>query len=100
MLDQAITALFATLEEPSKPLALWKLHYEQQCSEKPDSQIKDNSVIFSHPSVDLAFDDERLEQVQKAWAAIVDGDEGEGFLRFSAPQGTDMEDVEDGVRDL
>jgi hypothetical protein len=78
---------------------LWKVHYEQQCSEKSDMQIKDDSIIFSHPSVDLAFDDETLEQVQKAWAAIVDGEEAQGFLRFPA-QDTGMEDVEGGVADL
>jgi hypothetical protein len=92
--------LFTTFEESPRPQVLWKLHYEEQCSERPASRIEDSSIIFSHPSADLAFDDETLEQVQMAWSAIVEGEEGDGFLRFPAWQEPDVDDVEDGVKDL
>jgi len=60
------------------------MHYEQVCSVKPEVQIQDRTISFPLPSADLVFDDEVIEQVRLAWAKIVDGEEGEGFMRFAA----------------
>ena len=80
------------MEEAQTPRVLWQMHYEQTCSAKPELRIHDRTISFPLPTADLAFDDEVIEQVRLAWARIVEGDEGEGFMRFPARE--EGEDVE------
>ena len=93
-LDDAIGRLLFTVEETQTSSVLWKMHYEQTCSAKPELQIQGKTLWFPLPSADLAFDDEVIEQVRLAWARIVEGDEGEGFMRFPAREEGDEVEVE------
>lgn len=58
------------------------MQYEQHCDREPTLSINDKTIVFAKPSPDLAFDDKILDQVKEAWKVIVNGEEGDGFLRF------------------
>lgn len=91
LLDKAVNALLAAVDEPEIPKVLWKLQYEQQCSLDTSLQTDGHTIVFPRTSPELVFDDKILEQVMEAWQTIVGGEEGEGFMKFPARE-DQMED--------
>ena len=67
---------------------LWSLTYSQQStseggqsSEDPELEIHDRNIIFSDPSVDLAFDDRVLREVRRVWQQVTGSTSG--FMEFA-----------------
>lgn len=96
VLQGALSAVLDVLtpEEPTQVIA--QLYYEQACPS--GSMLIDGPVItLPPPRVDLAFDDDSLSPVRKAWEEIVkvvgEDDPGE-FMMFEDREGTDLQDDE------
>jgi len=86
LLEAALTAFLQAAENGGGKL-LYKLYYEQQ--EKSTSD-----------SLDLAFDDRMLEEVEKKWADLmqdVDEEQRGVFMQFEERRGMDADEDEDGV---
>lgn len=99
LLDQALVKFSDTFEEP-KPSILWSLHYAQRCPWTDDSNDGKAScfarasgiVTFAESTVDLAFDDGVLKDVERAWTSITG--ETSGFMQFEE-RGTGAYDDDD-----
>lgn len=83
LLQKAVESLLSVVQVTPPPRMLWSVRYLQQpCSgtEIIPSGI-DNVLRFSPSSMDLAFDDQVLENVKEVWQRIAGEDAGE-FLVF------------------
>lgn len=58
-------------EDSEKPSILFELHYEQY-RKSASNVISGSSCNFPSPSLDLAFDDASLDNVEEAWRRIMD----------------------------
>lgn len=93
LLEKAVNALLASIDDPTNPEVLWRLQYEQQCSLDTSLQTRDRKILFSRSSSGLVFDDEIIEQVRKAWTIIVNGEEDDGFMKFPAREDQSNDDA-------
>ncbi|KAE8450242.1 hypothetical protein EG329_006669 [Mollisiaceae sp. DMI_Dod_QoI] len=83
LLEAALNTLLATLEE--RPTLLYKLYYEQQADA--------GSTGSPEASLDLAFNDGMLDDVESQWKTVM-GDEAEQatFMRFEDREGMSNDD--------
>ncbi|KIW09470.1 hypothetical protein, variant [Verruconis gallopava] len=87
ILDMAMDQLLDLTDEGVRPSVLWCLKYEtQQFSSKPqikDMDIRDCTMVFTPPSLDLVFDENVLSSVKHAWQKIMGSEADEQhFLTF------------------
>lgn len=81
LLSAALDALLESVEVSPTPSVLWSMQYEQQpsasmsISSVPGTQ--EHMLYFTPTSLDLAFDDDVLEQVTKVWETLMGQDAGE-----------------------
>ncbi|KAG5929209.1 hypothetical protein E4U42_006810 [Claviceps africana] len=98
LLDLSLSRLLAATASSSGPAkCLWRLHYEQTCSDSSFT-VKDHIGTFGSFAPDLAFNDSILEPVQQAWQAVVGPDaDTSGYMRFEDREGVqDDEGAFDG----
>ncbi|RFU30636.1 hypothetical protein B7463_g5691, partial [Scytalidium lignicola] len=80
---------------------LYSVYYEQQRVSQTSS-VEASTYRFPDPSLDLAFDDSILENVEQAWNMMIGGDEGDvdlpPFMQFDDRPGMNA-DEEDGFND-
>jgi Rab proteins geranylgeranyltransferase component A len=87
----------ACLNDDATPEVLWSVYYWR--NETPalpvdlDKEELRNISLFSHPSLDLAFDDTVFDRVREVWARII-GKKAtdEEFLSFEDREGEIEED--------
>lgn len=82
LLEAALDAFLATVDD--KPALLYKLYYEQQ-----------TEAESSDASLDLAFNDSILEDVESLWKTVM-GEEAEQatFMTFEDREGMNNDDDE------
>jgi len=92
LLESAISNFLASTEEGGVEL-LYSLYYEQEQTAKATS----DSLEASEASLDLAFNDEILDDVEKQWKSILGETEADQatFMRFEDREGMNNEDDED-----
>ena len=92
LLNEAITRLLFTVDVTPAPKILWSIQYQQQPSSGSESLPTGDQVLcFPPPTLDLAFDDTVLDNVQEVWQKIMGDDQGE-FLRFQDREVYDEDD--------
>lgn len=86
LLESALDVFLGMIEDDDAK-ALYKLYYEQA------QEIRSNGVAFD-ASLDLAFNDGVLDDVEMQWMDIM-GDQAaqSAFLKFQDREGADAEDV-------
>ncbi|KAI9721253.1 MAG: hypothetical protein M1812_002414 [Candelaria pacifica] len=109
LLDEAIKRLLECLKQEEQAAeVLWSMHYQQRSQRssvisreqtaRPGSQSGQQSskdtLIFPSPTLDLAFDDCMLEQVQEAWREITAADPQSNFMVFDDRQGFEADTSE------
>ncbi|KAL2069016.1 hypothetical protein VTL71DRAFT_15354 [Oculimacula yallundae] len=85
LLDKALSTFLKSIEEDAE--LLYSLYYEQSQSSK--------STAASEPSdasLDLAFNDEILDEVEAQWRQVVGDVDGAAFMRFEDREGIDAYD--------
>ena len=86
LLDSTLTTFLESSEENAE--LLYTLYYEQeQVSRSADSEPSDASL-------DLAFNDEILEEVETQWKSIVGDVDPANFMRFEDREGANDYDDE------
>ncbi|KAF4635413.1 hypothetical protein G7Y89_g2682 [Cudoniella acicularis] len=80
VLEGALSAFLKSVDD-SEAQILYKLHYDQQ--ESPDS------------SLDLAFDDQMLDAVEKQWKEIVGENDTASFMQFEERNSMNADDDND-----
>ncbi|KAH7336241.1 rab geranylgeranyl transferase escort protein-like protein [Rhexocercosporidium sp. MPI-PUGE-AT-0058] len=85
LLDNALSTFLQSNQDHAEPL--YTLYYDQE-------QVRKNTTSEpSEASLDLAFNDEVLEEVEAQWKAVVGDAEGAAFMRFEDREG--MNDYDD-----
>jgi hypothetical protein len=96
-LDKAVSALLSCVSSPGEATLLWSMHYSQmyptQDSEDFGPRIDGQSITFSSSNIDLAFDDNVLREVRKAWQHVT-GEEN-GFMQFEDRELGEYDDDDD-----
>lgn len=84
ILDAALDAFFASLEEP-RPSLLYKLYYQQRAEGEGTS---------GEASIDLAFNDGILDDVENIWKTVMgdEFDQATTFMRFEDREGMNNDD--------
>ncbi|KAF1851788.1 rab proteins geranylgeranyltransferase component A [Cucurbitaria berberidis CBS 394.84] len=93
LLQQAVDEFLSSVDVTPQPNILWSVRYQQQPSSGSESLptgAGDQVLRFPPPSMDLAFDDSVLENVQGLWQKIA-GDDGGQFLIFQDREAYDDE---------
>ncbi len=111
LLDHAVERILECVETGEQPTeVLWSMRYQQRsqwstavsqdqpskASPQPDPQELKNTMVFPSPTLDLAFDDSILEQVQEAWQKINAADPESNFMIFEDRQGLEADTSEAG----
>lgn len=111
LLDHAIKRIIECVEMGGQPTeVLWSMRYQQRsqwstavsqdhtsrASARPDPLVLKNTMVFPSPTLDLAFDDSILEQVQEAWQKITAADPESDFMIFEDRQGLEADTSEAG----
>ncbi len=91
LLDFALST-FLTLTEESEVKILYKLYYEQEQA----ARNNDDPLEASDASLDLAFNDEILDDVEMQWKSILGETEADQatFMRFEDRDGINNDDDE------
>jgi hypothetical protein len=96
LLRRAVEALTSSVDVAPHPTVLWSVQYEK-CSNITDpssAQTPDAHILeFSGSSLDLAFDESKLDRVRDVWQKIVGDDAGQ-FLVFEDREGNRDDDEE------
>ncbi|KAI9701241.1 MAG: Rab proteins geranylgeranyltransferase component A [Candelina mexicana] len=96
LLDIALKRLLDCAEEKEQPAeVLWSMHYQQQSQrstfvsrqQQTGSKSSENVLVFPSLALDLAFDDNILEQVREVWQKITAVDPESEFMVFEDRQG-------------
>lgn len=76
LLNAALTTLASLANgDESVPKCLYKLGYEQSFRSTITTKVDGSIISIPPPSLDLAFNDQVLRQVESAWEAVTAGDE-------------------------
>lgn len=83
LLKKAVRETLAAVPVNPMPETLWSAEYRQHASSGSETLPVENEHIlrFPPPSMDLAFDDEILDNVKEMWQRIAGEGDGE-FLVF------------------
>lgn len=83
LLKKAIRGLLVAVLVNPMPDILWSAEYRQHASSGSEALPDGNEHVlrFPTPSMDLAFDDAILDNVEEVWQKIV-GEDGGEFLVF------------------
>ncbi|EME49688.1 hypothetical protein DOTSEDRAFT_121863 [Dothistroma septosporum NZE10] len=92
-LEQAVTQLLGSVNEPTTPQVLWSLQYQRQVRGACTAAVQRTGPVVTLQSLsdDLAFEDAVLEGVKTAWEQIV-GSVADDYLKFEAREGQDEEE--------
>jgi len=90
-LNRAIGNLLQTTVERPTDAVLWSLRYTQQSGLQKFLTVEDsplnkhkNITVLSSSSLDLAFDDASIQEVQRVWETIHErSDDDEAFMKFT-----------------
>lgn len=76
LLNAALTTLASLADgDESVPKCLYKLGYEQSFRSTITTKVDGSIISIPPPSLDLAFNDQVLRQIESAWEAVTAGDE-------------------------
>lgn len=93
-LEAAISTFLQKAEDGEAKL-LFSVYYEQQRITETSS-TEASTYKFPDPSLDLAFDDSMLENVEQAWNMVIGGSEGDenlpAYMQFDDRPGMDADD--------
>lgn len=89
LLEAALSTFLKSSENAGE--LLYTLYYEQE-------QTSESTGDFSEASIDLAFNDEMLDNVESQWKSIVDQADSASYMHFEDREGVheyEDENVED-----
>lgn len=83
LLEQAVDLLLSAMNTTPAPRVLWSVKYQQQPSSGSDALPcgPEKIIRFPPPPVELAFNDEILDNVKSVWEQVM-GQQGGEFLVF------------------
>ncbi|KAF2202138.1 rab geranylgeranyl transferase escort protein-like protein [Delitschia confertaspora ATCC 74209] len=95
LLNAAVETLLRTVEATPTPVVLWSMRYEQSASTisnpvSSESAAQEHILSFRPASLDLAFDDEVLQQIKKVWETV-SGEDVREFLTFEERDNADSD---------
>jgi hypothetical protein len=93
--DRLLQSLAQSGDVPSQPERIWSMQYQQLRRKfAPPTNSSDNVLVMEPLSLDLALQDDILEDVKRVWLRIMSTAEGgetsvneESFLKFEERDG-------------